>query len=443
MIDSIRRMYRPFLIGCMFLSLTFCGNIPSTAEENRPEVAQVLRISDVAVSAPTFNPSRGDRVELRYHLSRNADVTVKVFDPDFELVRILTDKAHREAGEHREMWDGKDLDGEIVPNEAYFFTLEAETGDHSQQAIYDPITFSGGEPFEITQVTLDRKSGRIAYQLSQPSRVLIRIGIPDHALLKTLVDGEPRPAGEMTEGWNGKDEDDLIDLWNEKDLTTQITGFALPANSVITVGNHRKTYREYKSHLPKARPKKAARFMTKIRRLSPHFLASRTLDRSFKVVLNFPQLEALPQEGLPAVKEKPLVRVDVAETDREIFSNQPFTLFFFVDTLSFAKEAGNGLPFDFPWEVRHLPEGEHLLTVNLVTSNGRFGVGSKRVKVVNSSAGLKTHVQGAKSHVVGYHGKDGPQNSSPAIDLERLDQLKDVFQNESDQVHLIALLSPN
>jgi hypothetical protein len=96
------------------------------------------------------------------------------------------------------------MDGAMVPNEAYFFTLEAETADHSQQAVYDPITFSGGEPFESTQVKLDRKLGRIAYQLSQPSRVLIRIGMSGHALLKTLVDWEPRPAGELTEDWNGK-----------------------------------------------------------------------------------------------------------------------------------------------------------------------------------------------------------------------------------------------
>jgi len=369
--------------------------------------------------------------------------TIKVYNPDFELIRILTDKAHRKAGEHRALWDGKDVDSAIVPDEAYFFTLEAETADHSQQAVYDPITFSGGEPFGITEFKLDRKSGKLTYQLSQPSRVLIRIGIPDHALLKTLVDGEPRPAGEMTEDWNGKDEDGLIDLWNEPEFTTFIAGFTLPENSVITFGNARYDYREYKSNVSEARPKKTARFMTKIRRLSPHFLTSRIHDRSFKVVLSFPQLKASSQQDIPAVKEKPLVRVDVAERDREILHNQKFTIFFFVDNLSFAKEARDSLPFDFPWELRHLPEGEHLLTVNLVTLNGQFGVGSKKVRVVNSSAGLKTHVQEAKSHIVGHNRKDSPQNSSSGSDLERLDQLKEVFQKDSGQVRLIALLSPN
>ncbi len=141
MIDSIRRMYRCFIIVCLFFSFTFCGNIRSTAEEKNGQVAQILKISEVIVSTPTFNPSRGDSAELRYHLSRSADVTVKVFDPDFELIQILIDKLHQKTGGHREIWDGTDMDGATVPNEAYFFTIEAQEEDEGQQAVYDPITF--------------------------------------------------------------------------------------------------------------------------------------------------------------------------------------------------------------------------------------------------------------------------------------------------------------
>ena len=64
MIDSMRRMYHYFLILCLFLSFILCGNIRSTAEKKKAEEAQILKISDVAVSTPTFNPSRGDRIAL-------------------------------------------------------------------------------------------------------------------------------------------------------------------------------------------------------------------------------------------------------------------------------------------------------------------------------------------------------------------------------------------
>src|SRR5258706_2985914 len=49
---------------------------PGTAQQN----SQGLSLFGVTLSAPSFNPSRGDKVECRYNLSRDAPVTVKRFD---------------------------------------------------------------------------------------------------------------------------------------------------------------------------------------------------------------------------------------------------------------------------------------------------------------------------------------------------------------------------
>src|SRR4051794_41041162 len=52
--------------------------------------SQGLSISAISVGAESFNPSRNEKVSLNYTLSRDANVTVKVFDPDLQLVRILS-----------------------------------------------------------------------------------------------------------------------------------------------------------------------------------------------------------------------------------------------------------------------------------------------------------------------------------------------------------------
>src|SRR4051794_8266362 len=87
--------------------------------------SQGLSISAVSIGAESFNPSRGEKLILNYTLSRDATTAVKVFDADRQLVRALP-AAPRKAGKVSQTWDGKDLDGKVVPNEVYFFTIEAQ-----------------------------------------------------------------------------------------------------------------------------------------------------------------------------------------------------------------------------------------------------------------------------------------------------------------------------
>ena len=76
---------------------------------------------------------------------------------------------------------GRDLDGRIVPNEAYFFTIEAEAPGLAP-AIYDPVTFSGGDYGDITRGELSHEMGTFDYKLGQPSRVRLRVGIQGSAI---------------------------------------------------------------------------------------------------------------------------------------------------------------------------------------------------------------------------------------------------------------------
>ena len=350
------------------------------AQEKKPNTAQGLKISNVAVSALSFNPSRGETVKLSYHLSQSAAVTVKVFDADMELIRVLTEKNPRKPGMHNESWNGKDIDGKIVPNEAYLFTIETEDAS-GNKAVFDPVTFSGGEGFDISQAQFDRGAGTLTYKLPRPSRVLIRVGIPGSALLKTLADWEPRVQGEITEYWNGKDENNLLDVWKYPKSKTLITGFSLPETSVIAFGNTAYDYPMYKAGLPGGRSKKEQRAFVNQRKLSPRFLSSRLEDRSFKVVLDLQISQAATQAPLE-VREKVPVRIDVAEKDRELLTKQKFEIIFFVDMVYVAEEERAYVPFNYAWELGQLPEGEHILTVNFITAKGQMGVGSVKVKVV-------------------------------------------------------------
>jgi flagellar hook capping protein FlgD len=368
----------------------FCGLIACACRTDKVEVimpgsaaqqnSQGLSLFGVSLSTLSFNPSHGDKVECRYNLSRAARVTIKVYDADQQLVQTLASESPRQAGQNKETWDGKDLDGQVVPNEAYFVCIEAEDSD--QKVIYDPITFSGGESADLTHGQFSRENGTLSYSLSQPSRVLMRAGIPGSALLKTIVDWKPRVAGEITEYWNGKDENNLIDVWNTQNYLLTLTYMTLPETSVITVGNDRYDYLTYKAGLKAPRPVKEARAMTNARKLSPHFLKSRVTDRAFKVRLTFPELDQTGSNEIPAATDKISVRVEIPDEDKDVALNQQYEIILFVDTVFYAEEERGHLPFNYPWELTNLPAGEHVLTVNVITFGDQIGIGSRKIKVL-------------------------------------------------------------
>jgi hypothetical protein len=307
-----------------------------------------------------------------YSLSHDAVVRLNIFDVDGKLVRTLSERAHRRRGAHTASWDGRDDGGHIVPDEAYFFTIEATDTD-GHKAMYDPTTFSGGEFGDIRIGAVDRTTGTITYQLSQPSRVLLRAGINGSAMLKTIVDWAPRPAGTVTEYWNGKDEDNLIDVLGRKH-TMILSYTTLPENSVITYGNTKYDYRTYRTAIAPSQARKEERPMANHRQISPHFLMSRLTDRALRVRVQIP-------ESVSKSAGNVLVHLDIDPKDREVLEGRQYEVILFVDTVFHLEEERGYLPFNVPIELGPLPPGEHVITANVITFNDQIGVGSSKLTI--------------------------------------------------------------
>lgn len=356
----------------LFVAAVAAGQIPP----------QALTISAVTPAPAVFNPSNRERTELRYTLSQDATVTIQVWDADRELVQTLVSKAVRKAGRQTEAWNGRDSRGRAVPNEAYFFTIEAETPGRGS-AVYDPITFSGGDFADITRADINRAAGTVSYGLSRPSRVLLRAGLSGSVLLRTLVDWEPRAAGSVTETWNGWDEDHLVQFGTHPQQLMILTYVTLPEASVITIGNQEQSYRAYKAaRATTSRIRKPERPMRGSRRTSPHFQQSRLLDRTFRVRLAFPDFDKGATAAVPEVRDRIMVRIDVDPADRAVLANQQFETMMYNDMAFHAEEERGYVPMLFPWELQHLAPGEHILTVNISTHGDQVGVGSRKIKVV-------------------------------------------------------------
>lgn len=348
------------------LVLVLAAAVPAAAAE----------VSQVRLDAPSFNPALGQEVALSYRLSAADRVWVRVYDPDGGLVRTLVDGERQEAGARQARWDGRDWQGRVVPDEAYTFTVETGSG-----AVFDPTVTSGGEVGDLTDARFDRQAGTVSYSLPAASRVLIRLGVRNGPMYKTLVDWKPRVAGSITEYWDGRDEDGLLVLWGRPGFSALITYVTLPDATVVAYGNDAETYRAYKLGRAEGRPQKPERAAAAGRagRLRPEGLVPAAWARAPQVELSFPRLAQAVE--VPEVAGEVAVRVEVAPEDRELLLREQFEIIFYVDGVFFAEAERGYLPFNWRWELDQLPEGEHLLTVNVASFRGQVGVASRKVRV--------------------------------------------------------------
>jgi hypothetical protein len=257
-------------------------------------------------------------------------------------------------------------------------TVETASG-----RVDDPFMRSGGEVGDLTDGRFDRRGGTLTYRLPAASRVLIRLGIRNGPMLKTLVDWEPRVAGTITEYWDGKDEDGLVDLWGNPDFTVLITYVTLPEATVITYGNREESYRDYKLGRARDRNQKPDREPAPelAQRLRPEGLVPPAWARAPRVSMTFPRLSGQPM-GVPQADDEVLVRIDVDPADRARLQEEQFEILLYVDTVFFAEAERGHLPFNWPWELQQLPPGEHILTVNISSFRGQVGVASRKINVV-------------------------------------------------------------
>ena len=299
---------RLFLV--IMFALSFFLMVSNAAAE--PNVT----ISNVTVESSVFNPTSGEMVQILFYLSRDAEIIVKIFDPDGHPVCTVAEKRLCYKGTSTVFWNGKDEKGDIVADDAYCFIIEAKDKD-GFTAIYDPTSFSGGE--EIRLAASDDPGG-ISYNLPKDARVSIRIGIHNGPLLKTVVDWAPRKVGRHTEAWDGKDESGVLDVRGLQ-YDVHIQAFALSENALITSGSG-KDLVAYKLRSSKRaalagrtydlRPEERKRLFLKADQgkarvraqgRHPHYSMVRAMDRSprFKVKVNNPLRTVRAAQGLSLI----------------------------------------------------------------------------------------------------------------------------------------------
>ena len=219
---------------CLFLGVAvfLASSVPLLA------AGADLSLSWVSPDRSAFDPQKGEKLSLRFRISAPARVKVQFIDAFDDVVRTLAQE-EKDPGDKHVVWDGRDDQGNLVPAEAYFYTLSATplSADSATPVVYDLRERSGGEPVYPAEAKLDPASGKLSYVLPQSSRVRVIISQEAHLWpIVTLLDWAPRTAGRHEEAWDGWDQNHLVNAREMPGLLPIFYAFSLPENVVFVEG---------------------------------------------------------------------------------------------------------------------------------------------------------------------------------------------------------------
>jgi hypothetical protein len=337
-----------------------------------------LSISRVSTDRLEFEPQKGEDVTVRYRVSATADVTVRFIDPFGEVVRTFQETVS-ETSDLITTWDGRDDSGNVVPPEAYIYTISASRS--SDEVTLDPSQRTGGEPVSAHSNVFNQKSGQIEYVLPQPSRVRLILsqkgtGWP----ITTLLDWEPRAAGKQQELWDGWDADKVVDAGKMPNVEPVMYAFSLPENVVIVKGDKSPTEQ---AQIVAGATEVAYGIEGQANSGSVHQHALHARQRCFNPRIELSFLGAQTDDGVTQIKESTTLRIDVA-------SEQPFgrampiqraTVFIFVDGVLVERNTDGYLPYHWRLNPKILGSGEHIVTGLIGWRDDHFGIRHARLKV--------------------------------------------------------------
>jgi len=328
----------------------------------------------------SFAPVREEKFLIQLVLKQpkeTKNLQLEIYSSDNDLIRTLPLKELKPTQKQYDiLWDGKDSSGELVPNEAYFPVIKL-TSSSDKTHIVDTRIHSGGE--EVFDFEKNIGTGSIEYTLPIASRVLIRAGIKNGPMLRTIIDWEPRTAGFHAERWNGQDLDKVIAIEQNPQSSYLIIGYQLPNHSIITYANTKESYRAYRER--KKLPVKVLTIGKKeIERggktIRPEFYNPVLKQKSPRINVSLLDIKKRQEKAKITGFDEIITEVKLSSLDEMYLDQERYEISFFVDNEFIAEEEQGYVPFTWRWSPgrQGIKPGKHVLTVNVSGYNGQVGV---------------------------------------------------------------------
>jgi len=365
------------LIQCaLFVSL--CQTSVSAQDQ---DIGARLSVLNVSVDRKAFYPDKGEKVKVKFRISKRALVSLLLYDEGDMLTRSVSDVLCAEKGYHEISWDGKDNAGRVVSPGAYIYVISAVCGEEGEKFIYDMADETGGIELMLRDIEMDRQERSIRYIMPKAGRVRIRTGIKEGGpMLRTLIDWDLREAGRHEVTWDGFDASGTINSWEDPLLYINLSAYSLPENCVIVRGKKKQEDVAKEAGSTGIKRKKRKSMSEKHR----HFYHDRKSCHEPRFSFEILGAEDYVN-GIAVVTDEVSIRINIDERDLPALINSRFEIIFFIDNVFLFEEEEGTSPFTYRFNTEGLNHGEHVLTLNVASYDDHIGSVSKKVFVRKES----------------------------------------------------------
>jgi flagellar hook assembly protein FlgD len=191
--------------------------LAATQASGKILVGDKPQITGVSDSPDPFRPIGSNANTIKYTLSKKANVDIKIYDKNDNLVRIILNSS-LSAGSKTATWDGKNAAGNIVGSGTYQYAINAvDDAGISADQVLGTIEVDVTPP-QITQVTASpdvfaptgSNVAMISYYLSESAAVTIKIVDSNNSLVSTILNNVSKGSGSNSAAWDGKGLDDEL-----------------------------------------------------------------------------------------------------------------------------------------------------------------------------------------------------------------------------------------
>lgn len=357
-----------YVVGFASLWLLSAGVLAGNADLSE------LQLSGVSVSPSALPRASEATATVSFNLNQPANVVLEIYDAyDRRVYHKRTDTL-LDAGDHTLRWRGVSDEGKPVPLGAYYYVLLANAAD-GRSARYDLSDITGGKVLKVEDIRYLADEGVVSYTVPSTSRLFIRYGIEDNVMLGTLVNGKVHLPGEYRIPWKGYDASGSIKLSGHPKLEFFVHGMQLSRNVIVVQGEEPK------------RPifdTQADSVVTRVAGLKPaglnvHAYHKQHLCRDFSITLGL--IDKTGDGGVPVVKGRTRFRVAVVPEDLAVVESQRFEIQFYLDNQMVYENEVSYTPYNWTWDMSHVPPGVHHLTAIVVGYGSHFGVSTMEFRV--------------------------------------------------------------
>ncbi|WWE57151.1 hypothetical protein NF212_09300 [Parasalinivibrio latis] len=301
-------------------------------------------------------------------------LSIQLVSGDGDVVKQFS-MSDLSPGQFSLTWDGKDDNGHQVPDEAYTFVFQG-TDKSGNSFTLDPRQSSGGELLQDLNTRV-LENGHISYQLTKPSRVMIRAGIRGGPLVNSILTWSPRTTGSNIQAWNGFDHSNVEYLLGNPDLRVLVVAYALPNATVITTGNPSTDYFSYrkKRGFPDGEINPEAIVSQRNgQRISPFFFMPVSLAQEPELLFSMKESPEVNEAGRYVLDKPVTVTVDLSAKDQWLMQQSQYEISFFVDHKFVAEEETGYTPLSWRFDPQTAGPGKHVFSINLAGLWGHVGV---------------------------------------------------------------------